>query len=80
MMKRNIVIYLYIIGVGLTLSACVSEEYVAEIPQQITNGESISESFTEDRVETEDNIDDYIPTKEEVLAMRELVLEGMSDE
>ena len=40
----------------------------------------MSESITEDNIEIDEAIEIHVPSKEEVLAMREHVLEGMSDE
>ena len=42
--------------------------------------ESESENTIGDSTDTDDDIQIQIPSKEEVLAMRELVLEGMTDE
>lgn len=70
----------FILGVCLTLSACGTKEEPAEIPQQVANPETISENVTEDNTEKDDVAEVLAPSKEEVLAMRETVLEGMSDE
>lgn len=39
-----------------------------------------SENTIEDPAATDDDAEVYIPSKEEVLVMRELVLDGMTDE
>ncbi|MGN0402938.1 MAG: hypothetical protein ACI4HQ_11880 [Acetatifactor sp.] len=77
---RNIVIYLSILGGCLFFTACGTKEHIEETPQQVTMVEYVSESITDDKMETDDVTEIHIPSKEEVLAMRETVLEGMSDE
>lgn len=61
--------------VCLAFSACSMTEDIAEEPQKV----AITESVEAD-VETDHAIKMLAPSKEEVFAMRELVLEGMSDE
>lgn len=76
MKKRNIAIY--IIGVCFVLSACGTKEQ--EMPQQVTIVKNESENIAEDNIKTDDDTELHIPSKDEVLAMREIVLEGMSKE
>ena len=64
----------------LSLSACGIEEYVVKMPQKVIGAEDVSESVAEDKIKTDEAIEIHIPSKEEVLAMREQVLEGMSVE
>ncbi len=80
MKKRNIVIYLSVLGVCLFLSACGMKEHIAETPQQVVIRENVSENDLEETAETDYAAEIHVPSKEDVLAMRELVLEGMSDE
>lgn len=77
-MKRNIAIY--ILGVCISLSACGTKEHIVEIPQQATRVENESENTAEDNIKTDDDTELHIPSKDEILAMRETVLEGMSKE
>lgn len=63
----------------LLLSACRKKENIAET-QQETMQVIESENTIEDPAATDDDAEVYIPSKEEVLVMRELVLDGMTDE
>lgn len=78
MNKRSIAIY--ISCVCMLLSACSSKENIAETPQQAEAEENVKMNTEEDNAEADDAIETHIPSKEDVLAMRELVLEGMSDD
>lgn len=80
MKKRNIAIYLSISSVCLSLSACGAKEHIVETPQQESVLESVSENTVKEKIETDNTTETNVPSKEEILAMRELVLEGMSDE
>lgn len=80
MKKRNIAIYLSISSVCLSLSACGAKEHIVETPQQEPVLESVSENTVKEKIETDNTTETNVPSKEEILAMRELVLEGMSDE
>jgi len=72
------------------LVGCGKEENPIEKDQVSTDIEGISQSSTEEDViedvagedvtEEDDSNEIYVPSKEEVLAMREIVLEGMSEE
>ncbi|MBO4982130.1 MAG: hypothetical protein J6C84_09615 [Lachnospiraceae bacterium] len=80
-MKRISVAFCFsVLGVCLVLSGCGTKEQPAEIPSQTVIAETISENVTEDNGERDDPTEVLVPSKEEVLAMRETVLEGMSDE
>lgn len=79
MKNRKIAIYLSAFCLCLLLSACGKEENIVEA-QQETMIESESENTIEDSTDADDDIEIQIPSKEEVLAMRTLVLEGMTDE
>ncbi len=79
---KKIKFVICILGISYAVLACSAKEQTGETTQQIVNPGSesvnISEgSISEDRMETADL---YIPSKEEVFAMRESVLEGMSEE
>jgi hypothetical protein len=80
--KRNIVVYLSGLSVCLLLSACGTKEKILESQQQETTIESTTENSVEDNdsIEINDTTEIFVPSKEEVLAMRELVLDGMSDD
>jgi hypothetical protein len=82
MKKRNIVVYLSGLSVCLLLSACSTKENTLETQQRETTIESVTENITEDddSIEITDATEIVAPSKEEVLDMRELVLEGMSEE
>jgi hypothetical protein len=82
MQKRNIVVYLSGLSVCLLFSACSTKENILETQQQETTVESVTEEIITDNDSTEitDVTEIVVPSKEEVLAMRELVLEGMSEE
>jgi hypothetical protein len=82
MQKRNIVVYLSGLSVCLLVSACSTKENIIETQQQETTVESVTEDIITDNDSTEitDVTEIVVPSKEEVLAMRELVLEGMSEE
>jgi hypothetical protein len=82
MQKRNIVVYLSGLSVCLLVSACSTKENIIETQQQETTVESVTEEIITDNDSTEitDVTEIVVPSKEEVLAMRELVLEGMSEE
>lgn len=79
MKKISIAFYFSVLGVCLGLSACGTKEQPAET-QQSAIQETVSETVTEDNTEKEDTTEVHVPSKEEVFAMRETVLEGMSDE
>jgi hypothetical protein len=82
MQKRNIVVYLSGLSVCLLVSACGTKENIIETQQQETTVESVTEDIITDNDSTEitDVTEIVVPSKEEVLAMRELVLEGMSED
>lgn len=94
MKKITIATYVSILVVCLTLSACSTKEQPpetkeqpvetkqqpVETQQQITNQGNGSENNVEDDMEMDETAELHGPSKEEVLAMRETVLEGMSDE
>jgi hypothetical protein len=82
MQKRNIVVYLSGLSVCLLVSACSTKENIIETQQQETTVESVTEDIITDNDSTEitDVTEIVVPSKEEVIAMRELVLEGMSEE
>jgi hypothetical protein len=82
MKKRNIVVYLSSLSVCLFISACSTKENILETQQQETTIESVTENSVEDNdsIEINDATEIVVPSKEEVLAMRELVLDGMSDD
>jgi hypothetical protein len=82
MQKRNIVVCISSLSACLLLSACSKKENIIEAQQQETTIESVTENITEDNDSTEitDTAEIVTPSKDEVLAMRELVLEGMSEE
>jgi hypothetical protein len=82
MQKRNIVVYLSGLSVCLLVSACSTKENIIETQQQETTVESVTEDIITDNDSTEitDVTEIVVPSKEEVLAMRELVLEGMSED
>lgn len=75
MKRRNIISFLFILGVCLSFSACSTIEYIKEEPQQVAMTDSV-----EDDVEAGNGTEIRVPSKEEVFSMRELVLEGMSNE
>lgn len=78
MKNRKIVVYFFMFCMCLSLMACGKEENITEELQDIMI-ESESEDATED-TEADADIENHVPSKEEVLAMRELVLEGMTNE
>ncbi len=84
MKKRIRVISCFcMISVCLTFTACETKEkdQPSEITGQAVPEETISSGVEEENMEQENSVDDlHIPSKEEVLAMREIVLEGMSEE
>jgi hypothetical protein len=82
MQKRNIFVYLSGLSVCLLVSACSTKENIIETQQQETTVESVTEDIITDNDSTEitDVTEIVVPSKEEVLAMRELVLEGMSED
>ncbi len=80
MKKISIMTCFFALGACLTLSACGTKEQPVETQQQITIQESVSENGTKDNSETDDTAEIQTPSKEEILAMRETALEGMSDE
>jgi hypothetical protein len=82
MQKRNIVVYLSGLSVCLLVSACGTNENIIETQQQETTVESVTEDIITDNDSTEITgvTEIVVPSKEEVLAMRELVLEGMSED
>lgn len=81
MKNKKIVISLSVFCLCLSLSACGRKENITET-QQVTVAERESENTTEDSADADDDkeIQIQIPSKEEVLARRELVLEGMTAE
>ncbi len=79
-MKR---IVLYFVSFMLTfmLAGCGKEADQTEKNEVSIDIEDISQNSTEEDVTGEDDSDEIsVPSKEEVLAMREIVLEGMSEE
>lgn len=75
-MKKSIMITSFsLISAWMIFSACGTESQMDETPQA-----AIMEDITETVTETDAPTEIYIPSKEEVLAMREQVLEGMSQE
>ncbi len=64
----------------LILSACGKNEPLAETQQEVTVAGDTSEYATEDSTEVQAATEIDAPSKEEVIAMRETVLEGMSAE
>lgn len=81
MKQKNIISFLIVIIVCFTTSACSKTEYIEEIPQQVIMTESAKkEPVEEEPIETDSVTQICAPSKEEVFAMRDLVLEGMSDE
>jgi hypothetical protein len=66
----------------LLVSACGTKENIIETQQQEITVESVTEDIITDNDSTEitDVTEIVVPSKEEVLAMRELVLEGMSED
>lgn len=79
MKRRKITCSFFGVAVCLVLSACGTTEHMEEAPQQIILIESTEDHSPEDIAESDDATKIHIPSKEEVFAMRELVLEGMSD-
>ena len=69
-MKKNRLIIILLLSIAL---------YGCSADKEITNEENVKIS-TEFETESQDTPEVHIPTKEEVLAMREQVLEGMSEE
>ena len=69
-MKKNSLIIMLLLSI--TLYGCSADK-------EITNEENVKIP-TEFETESQDTPEVHIPTKEEVLAMREQVLEGMSEE
>lgn len=89
MKNRRIAIYLSIAGICLSLSGCGTKENPVQTTQQTVGEESapepIAEESTPEPIAEESTFEStaketHVPSQEEVLAMRELVLEGMSDE
>ena len=80
MKKISVTTYFAVFGLCVTLSACSTKKQPAETQQQIAIQEDASESIIEDETEMDDTTEIHIPSKEEVITMRETVLEGMSDE
>lgn len=84
MKKSTIAIYIFVLCICMYFAGCSKQEPIAEISQQTTTQEKLLENImeenaTETNTATNDNIEMHVPTKDEVLAMRELVLKGMSD-
>lgn len=75
---RDIVNSLFISALCLVLPACGAKEYNTQAPQQTAVTESTKENSTEEN-STKDVAELPRPSKEEVFAMRELVLEGMTN-
>lgn len=85
MKRRSLIGFLSAFAICLLFSACGKKETVTEASQQTavteeTKCNNTVENSTEETVEKNDSAETHIPFKEEVEAMRELVLEGMSDE
>lgn len=78
-MNRNITIGILVLNVCLFLTACSDKKTVEEV-QPVTMTEQESESTMEDNDEPDDAAEISAPSKAEVLTMRELVLEGMTDD
>ena len=76
-MKRYTTL-IFVFACVLVLAGCNNRSMNYIIENE--SGESVSESITEDNIEIDEAIEIHVPSKEEVLAMREHVLEGMSDE
>ena len=72
-------ICIFVLGVCLTFSACGTEKKIEETAQTAVDEEE-TVNTAEDAIENNDVIELHTPSKEDVLAMRETVLEGMSEE
>lgn len=71
---RKIKLVVYILGVVYVASACGAKE------SNISEGYTSENSISEDSMVTEEVAELHVPSKEEVLAMRETVLDGMTEE
>lgn len=84
MRQRKIITSLFMMAACLTFLACGTTERVEEMQQEVVKESAEDDLLTVDIAEDTDKTDEatpkQMPSKEEVLAMRELVLEGMSDE
>lgn len=85
-MKKGISViisYFCILSVCLAVTACGTNEGVqsSENSESVVSVETVSQGIIEENIEQEKpDAEICVPSKEEVLAMRETVLEGMSDE
>lgn len=79
MRQRKIIISLFMMVACLTLLACGTTEHLEEPQQEVVTESMEDDLLTVDIAEDTDKTDDVtpkqVPSKEEVLAMRELVLE-----
>lgn len=80
MQKIRVVAALFILMVCLTFIACGTEEKSTETEHTPQIEENVTVDTTEDVIESDVVTEVSAPSKEEVLAMRETVLEGMSEE
>lgn len=84
-MKKMVSIVAFFIICFSIVGCSQKKENTINVPeestiQQDTMTESESENTIEDTTATNDDTEIQVPSKEEVLAMRELVLEGMTEE
>lgn len=84
-MKKMVSIVAFFIICFSIVGCSQKKENTINVPeessiQQETTTESESENAIADTTATNDDTEIQVPSKEEVLAMRELVLEGMTDE
>lgn len=87
---RKILLTIYMLGVLFVIFACGTKEQTGDATQQteipesesvnISEGYTLENSISEEYIETDEVADLHVPSKEEVLAMRETVLDGMSEE
>lgn len=77
---RKIKAVIIIVGIVFAVSACGAKEQTGETTQQIANPEREYVNISEDCGETAETAELHVPSKEEVFAMREIVLDGMSEE
>lgn len=87
MKKGTIIAYTFVLGTCLMLPGCSADAPNIESQPQIEITEDVPDNSTDnsaddfiDNIEKNDAATVEIPSKEQVAAMREIVLEGMSDE
>lgn len=78
--KRTPTLHFIIYAACLLLSACSTKQQPAETPQQTAIPKAAEENVTQDETQKDDTSEVAAPTKEEVLDMRQTVLEGMEQE